>query len=215
MGGNCFHHDALEQDIIHHLLLKSPFLTDVGLRSGKMGVALMFFLYAQKKKCPVYTDVASDILEDVWNAMESVEEVNCQTLCGIGWCIEFLIQHCIVEGDADDVCIDIDRKVQPLLNKTLTVPVDEKFSEVWDYIGARQQGAFLRNCPMPFHGMLDEMHGSPISKIRSYFPLGNKVNLTRVKKCLRFSPINEANFLQVPLGLDGLAGWILNRMEYD
>ena len=49
---------------IHHLLLQSPFVKDVGLFHGKMGITLFFYHYSRHVNNAVYADYADELLDN-------------------------------------------------------------------------------------------------------------------------------------------------------
>ena len=54
----------------------------------------MYFLYGRAKKSDVYSDCASELLDDIWSEIGTNETLFfAEGLCGIGWGIEYLIQQ--------------------------------------------------------------------------------------------------------------------------
>lgn len=47
-------------------------------------------------------DVAFELLEVV------VSNIDFHNICGTGWVIEYLVQQGYVEGNANEICVDID-----------------------------------------------------------------------------------------------------------
>ena len=62
---------SFEQKMVHHLILKSPLIEDLGLFHGKMGIALFFFEYGRSTGCDVYTDIAEELLDDIWTLIHT------------------------------------------------------------------------------------------------------------------------------------------------
>lgn len=76
---------SLEQRMIHHLMLKSGSMEDIGLFYGKMGIAIFFFCYGRSKNNSVYTDMGEDLLDDIWENLDSSISVSLDSgLSGIG-----------------------------------------------------------------------------------------------------------------------------------
>lgn len=206
--------EEFELDIIHHLIMKSPFMTNIGLMKGKMGIALLFFVYGEKKQCNVYTDIAFDLLEDVWEEIESNTSINFHDLCGIGWAIEYLVQHGYVEGNTNEICEEIDNKIQKVfISEFENSTTEYRLTEALNYIGTRKQGAFLQKSPLPFG--IDFMKDIELRfpHFQNTFINGEKTNLMQLKELLEIPLLRDKDaFLNNPIGLNGLSGYILNRI---
>lgn len=101
-----------EQKWIHHLILHSRDITDVGLFYGKLGIALVLFKYAKHNKSRAIQLLAESLIEEVLHSLSEKMSLEMSSgLCGIGWGVEFLIQNRYMEGDSLDVCEVIDKKM--------------------------------------------------------------------------------------------------------
>ena len=77
---------SLEQKIVHHLLLQSPFVREMGLLYGKMGISIFFFEYGKYLNNNVYTDYGNEILDEVLKNLNLRMPNNFSIgLAGIGW----------------------------------------------------------------------------------------------------------------------------------
>ncbi len=100
------------QRIANVLLLNASFTDNIGLLNGKMGIAIFFYQYARFTGNKVYEAYAGELIDEIY------EEINNSTpvcfadgLMGIGWGIEYLVNHGFVAADTDEALIDIDAAV--------------------------------------------------------------------------------------------------------
>lgn len=102
--------------IANLLYINMQYMNSYGLLNGKMGVALFFYEYSLHFNNMVYSDCADRILDDILDAISDKKVSNSLDLAdglgGIGWGIQYLIDHNFVEGEADEVLIDFDKKMQ-------------------------------------------------------------------------------------------------------
>ena len=207
-----YHRENKELQIIHHLLLKSPFRSHLGLLKGKMGIALMFFLYGRAKKSDVYSDYASELLDDIWSEIGTNETLFfAEGLCGIGWGIEYLIQHGYVDGDTNEICEDIDRKVEQMdLSEINDFSIEYGLGGILAYINAREQGNILQQKPSPFNEYFRNTFSQKCKTHPNTFIIQGKVQLDPLKKIIK--PIKRVTMdmnEDCPIGLNGMAGHIL------
>lgn len=103
---------TLTERIIPYLLANYPYASGRGLMHGKMGGVLFFFLYARFTGHAIYEEYAEMLMEDIYATMSDDVPVSFETgLCGIGWGIEYMIRHKLIEGDTDEILEDLDRKI--------------------------------------------------------------------------------------------------------
>lgn len=210
------HIKNIESEIINLLILKSPFLKDLGLITGKMGIALMFHIYGNRKQSHIYSDFANELLIDIWDEINSHIKLNFMDgLCGIGWSIEYLAQNYYIEGNTNEICGDIDLLIQ---NDSLTLLteniVDLNLEDVLLYVKARELGAFQLNKQSPFkHVFLEELkYRCNKSNIR--FNLNDVLSLNTLMKFIpEQGEINLNTIYNSPLGLNGLSGFLLNKLK--
>lgn len=138
--------------IKHHLMLNTYFTHDIGFFHGQMGVAIVMSEYSRYMSNELYSDVASYLLD---NIMENVHENLTYSfdsgLSGIGWGIEYLIQHGFVEGESIDVCEEIDRKIMETDPKRIAdFLLDKGFEGLLHYVIYHLQGVTKQNTRLPF-----------------------------------------------------------------
>lgn len=206
---------SLEQQIVHRLLLQSPFLTDLGLLYGKMGIALCLFEYGRYTNTSVYTDMGGELLDDIGKQIHTQLPFDFDSgLSGIGWGIEYLLQNHYLEGDADDIFEEIDNKImQTNLLRLKDHSLDTGLEGLYCYVSARLLGAHSRASDMPFD--LDYLRD--LSFVDPYFDMND---LRRF--CSRYPlslnsllcgvMVDETTYRSLPLGIkDGIAGCLLNK----
>lgn len=102
----------LSKRIQHRLILKSKFLSDYGLLSGKTGIAIVFAHLHKQYHNEVYYDCMSELLDDILeNTYQGLNMDFASGFSGIGWGIEYLLQNQFVAGDGIEVCAELDKKI--------------------------------------------------------------------------------------------------------
>lgn len=105
-------HFTLEESVCHHLFLKSPFIKDMGLFEGKMGIAISFLIYGRETENSVYSDFGDYLLDGLLAKVDKRIGLGFATgLSGIGWGIEYLIQNGFVCCNSHEVCKEIDELI--------------------------------------------------------------------------------------------------------
>lgn len=100
---------------LSYLTINSSFLKDLGLFHGRMGIVLFFAHYARVTQSKQYEDFAGILLDEIYEEIHWDLPINLENgLCGIGWGIEYLVQHGFMEGNTDEILADIDRKVMEI-----------------------------------------------------------------------------------------------------
>lgn len=102
----------LFERILPFMLTNYSYASGLGLMHGKMGGVLFFFMYARYIENKIYEEYAEMLMEDIYNEMHENLLVNFETgLCGIGWCIEYMIRNKLIDGNTDDILKNIDEKI--------------------------------------------------------------------------------------------------------
>lgn len=100
---------SVNHRICHHLMLKADSLENIGLFSGKMGIALAFAEYGKRTKNAICARTFEELLDQVLeNVHKGLPFDFGKGLAGIGWGIEYLLQNGFVEGEGVEVCEEID-----------------------------------------------------------------------------------------------------------
>ncbi len=219
-------HIKIEQ-ALSYLYINSSYLNDLGLFHGKMGMVLFFSEFAHICPNKAYEDLASNLLGEIYEEIHYDLPINLENgLCGIGWGIEYLVQHRLMKGDTDEILSDIDQKVMeinPLRMKDFslrcglggiacyvlarlnasrqskTLPFDD------DYLNILQEA--MSQAVFPHE---DEIGFNLLESLQQVLN-GQHINL-QLPSFLTFYEMKETSFDDVLLGLEnGLTGWLWNQ----
>ncbi|MDR0560363.1 MAG: hypothetical protein LBG92_09325 [Prevotellaceae bacterium] len=104
--------NELLQRIVNHQLMNVSFCNNPGLLNGKTGCAIFFFHYARYTGNSLHEDFAGELLDEVYEDIQTNTSVSFSSgLVGIACGISYLIHYKFVEGDADDVLEEMDKKI--------------------------------------------------------------------------------------------------------
>ena len=215
------------EQALAYLTINGSYLNDLGLFHGKMGIVLFFSELAHASQNSAYEDLASNLLGEIYEEIHYELPINLENgLCGIGWGVEYLVQHGLMEGDTDEILSDIDQKVMEInplrmtdfslrrglggityyvlarLNASRqsdTLPFDKDYLNVLQK--AMSQAVF-------FHE--DEIGFNLLESLQQVVN-GQHINL-QLPSFLTSYEIKETSFDDVLLGLEnGLTGWLWNQ----
>lgn len=95
-----------------YLMLHGSYTNNLGLLHGKMGIALFFFRYAKYMTKRLYEKFAGELLDEIYHEIDTHTTVDFKDgLCGIAYGIEYLIQNGFVEGEADEILEELDKRI--------------------------------------------------------------------------------------------------------
>lgn len=194
--------DILLQHIANHLILHLHYLEDIGLFHGKMGIILFFAHYARYTNIAMYDDFAEELLNDLCENIPENSPINLEFgLCGIGWGIEYLIRNKFMEGNSNDILIDIDQKIMERdLRRIKDYSLATGLMGISCYIQFRLQGGNKNRDNTPFDNIY-------LSEWRKKIISLNIWNEREVLSYLIKRQSNEIDYLPKELGLvDGCAG---------
>jgi len=104
--------ESLLDRIARYLMINASFTNDLGLFHGKMGIVLFFSHYGRYKNDPVYQEFAGELLDEIYEDLHDELPIYLENgLCGLGWGIEYLVQHHFMNGETGVVLEDIDRRI--------------------------------------------------------------------------------------------------------
>lgn len=138
--------------ITHHLMLNAYFTQDLGLFHGQMGIILAMSEYSKYADNEVYFDIASYLLDNIMEKMHKNMTYSFSSgLSGIGWGIEYLVQHGFVAGKSVEICEEIDWKIMETdLERITDLSLDTGLEGLLHYILYHLQGAIKQNAGLPF-----------------------------------------------------------------
>lgn len=98
---------------------------DIGLLTGKTGIALFFLYYSRLTGEEAYSQRGVDIIADIFDIVnrEQVMHTYCSGLCGIGWAIEHVVRNDLIDADTDELLSGLDT----LLNASMRRDARENY----------------------------------------------------------------------------------------
>ena len=98
--------------IVDYLLISSPYIHDIGLFHGKMGVVIALYLYSAKYRDELISDYAWDLLQHIYDNINSNMPIGLEYgLAGIGYGTTILYKHGLVDCDLNSILVDVDSKI--------------------------------------------------------------------------------------------------------
>ena len=76
-----------------------------------MGIALYLYRYARYADCKYYSEFADELLDKVLDSINHSSPDFESGISGVGWCINYLMKNEYVEGDPNDVLLNVDKRV--------------------------------------------------------------------------------------------------------
>lgn len=139
---------TLDEKVLSYLLVNYNCILGLGLLHGKMGGVLFFILYSRYTKCDIYEEYADMLMKDIYNKIYDDISINFEIgLCGIGWCIEYLVHNKLINGNTDEILYEIDQKVMCLDPSRIDdYSMKTGFGGILMYINARIK-SFEREMP--------------------------------------------------------------------
>ena len=98
--------------IADHLLLHSPYISDLSLFHGKMGISVGLYMYSAKYGDELMGEFAWELFQQVYEGVHCDMPVGLEHgLAGIGYGTALLHSLGILEGDISGSLAEIDRKI--------------------------------------------------------------------------------------------------------
>lgn len=223
----CKNQTVSTEEALAYLAINSSYFGDLGLFHGKIGIALFFFEFAQISHEVSYEGLAENLLGEIYDEIHYDLPINFENgLCGIGWGIEYLVQHGLLEGDTDEILSDIDQKVMEINPLRMTdFSLRRGLGGITYYVLARLN-ASRQSDTLPFGkdylNVLqkamsqavffheDEIGFNLLESLQQVVN-GQHINL-QLPSFLTSYEIKETSFDDVLLGLEnGLTGWLWNQ----
>ena len=217
------------QQILHRLLLQAKFMPDAGLLYGQAGIMVALAKCFQRTNDSVYEDAMNLLVDQlVGNLNVELPTDFGKGLSGIGWGLEYLLQHRLVEGDNLEVCAELDERlmrenVKRITDYTLETGLEGRLHYILAHIqGCQQQSGTLPFDPdflADYHEAVchasqqEELSPSFKQLIQLYVTFYQTGNVPEYH--FEFAPFvliedTGKDLPQYPLGMkDGLAGLLL------
>lgn len=222
--------------VVHTLMLKSFFESNIGLFDGQMGVALAISKLYEHTKNEILLDSVYDLLELILSKINKGLSFSFSNgLSGIGWGIEYLIQHKLVEGESVEICEEIDKKIMETdPRRIVDYSLETGFEGLLLYIVYHLQGAIQQGTKLPFDNtylsdiyfVCKNINGKKVNKSlntlsEAYISFAkNKMipdyELPLIGFATNVPKIDFDKLTTYPLGLNnGIAGVLVHLLEKD
>lgn len=194
----------------------------VGLFSGQMGVILVSSQCAKQWDMPILDQSADFLFDHISNCIGRINDIGFGSgLSGICWGVEYLVQHCIMPGPANDICEDVDKRIMATdIRRTDDFSLQSGALGLWHYVQARIQGNLSAGLPLPFDSIYLEDWRNLIKHNEDKFPAGtldwfnSALSGTLVPYQLRLTPFLKKYKKRPHTNLSihaGIAGYIASH----
>jgi hypothetical protein len=113
--------NTIYRKIADYLLLNSPYVQDVGLFHGKMGIVVALYSYAFEFEDQLLEEFSWDLLQQVYDGLHSELPLGIEFgLSGIAYGVTLLCKKGWIECDLNDILADIDSKIMEYDPKRIT-----------------------------------------------------------------------------------------------
>lgn len=220
----------LDRQALLLLILKSAFSSTNGLFYGKTGILIFFYKFSHQTIFTIPLNNLIDILiSDIYNNLNNKMNHNLSDgLAGIGWGLEYLIQHDFFKADCDFLH-EIDHIImEKSLLRINDFSIEDGLEGYLHYISIRIRGFNLKKSTHAFTldyiseiQTLLSTNNKFKSKANYLFHFDNLKNFVYnpnilIKYIINYEHIiNYENIQSYPLGLhDGLSGHLLKKIIY-
>lgn len=209
-----------QERLLNHLILHSvdnPH--NIGLLTGQSGMILVLTNYARQYKIPQLEMISDFLFDNIRIQVGEITDISFSTgICGICWTIEYLVQHGIMPGPAEDICGNTNELIAScdICNKS-DFSLETGLVGLWNCVWARIQGNLLSNLELPFPTNWLSEWLTILTSTPERFPNGSAKHLrAAIKNKLNYIPLDFKQFIKpikqhdiVNLSLqNGLAGYI-------
>lgn len=190
--------------IVDYQILYSPYMRDIGLFHGKMGVVVALYMYAKKYKDELISEYAWDLFQQIYEGVYSNMPIGLEYgLAGIGYGTTILYKHGLVDCDLNSILVDVDSKIMehdPRRMKDLSIRTGVG--------GLIQYIALRKNTGEPFE-IFDAQYLSELYAAAT--PVVSVYQDTNVMSYLNVPSFSIGDYIDKQLGIDGgSAYYILN-----
>ena len=191
----------------------------LGLLYGQMGILTVLSQCSLQFSLP-HIELSADFLfAQLALKIRFVKDISFSTgLSGICWGVEYLVQHGIMPGPADDICEEVDGKImQTDVRRIDDFSLATGLNGLWLYVKARIQGNLVAGLPLPFDFVYLNDWQNVLTQNKEHFPVDAAQWLMDARKGritpyeLRLTPFIRPMRCcpQTDLSLsEGLAGYI-------
>lgn len=212
-----------EEKLLNRMILHSADNNKaIGLLTGQTGVILVVVRYARQKQHPQLEAVADFLFDNVMKQVEqSVDLSFAYGLSGICWAVEYLVQHGIMPGPAEEICGSMNEAISSIsLDKPVDFSLDTGLLGLWHCVLARLQGNLLSGLKTPFPPDWLERWFDVLDEFPEKFPQGSASKLRNLMHGdVEPESLDFRQFIELPKHLDindlslktGAAGYIESK----
>lgn len=99
-----------------------------GFLTGNTGIVIFLYYCSRIKNDDKTKQFADNLLDEVFESQKKQGRLSFSAfdngLAGIGWCLEYLIEHKFCEGNADYILEDVDTAVFKTINEQTQIPLN-------------------------------------------------------------------------------------------
>ncbi|MBD5293921.1 MAG: hypothetical protein HDR79_08470 [Bacteroides sp.] len=163
-----------QRNLINKLVfhaLDSPYA--LGLFHGQMGILIVVAHCSKQWGLSELECVADFLFEHIRLNTRRVDKIGLSTgLSGICWGVEYLVQHGIMPGPADDICEEVDGKImQTDVRRIDDFSLATGLNGLWLYVKARIQGNLVAGLPLPFDFVYLNDWQNVLTQNKEHFPV--------------------------------------------
>lgn len=182
--------------ITDYLLLKSPYIQDIGLFHGKMGIAVALYVYANRYRDKLLEEYAWDLLQQVYDGVHVDMPIGLEYgLSGIGYGTALLCELGLVECDLNEILGEVDARIMERDPRRITdFSVRSGAGGLQLYIALRQR---VSGCILTF----DSQYFAELQSA-----MMNKATLnpsTHIISLLNEPSFTATDYIDKPIGIDG------------
>jgi len=115
------------KEIANYLYINYQHVDSYSLLNGRMGLAVFFYEYSRYRKDESYAAFADYILDEIIDEIDNIPVLYdlYNGISGIAWGIQYLIDRNFVEGSADEILSDFDKKIEAYINQLTSCNIND------------------------------------------------------------------------------------------
>lgn len=111
--------ETSQVEAINYLMLNGSFIKDLGLVSGKTGLAILFFTLARRRDNRYYSSYANELIDEIYQELTPEVSTGLSSgLIGIGLGFQYLISNRYVDAHEDNVLSEFDDTIYSRLEES-------------------------------------------------------------------------------------------------
>ena len=188
------------EQLVYKLILHSYDSPEsIGLLTGQMGIVITLARCFRQFQLPSLEPVIDYLFDNIAHRVAYVNDIGFSSgITGIGWGVEYLVQHKIMPGPANDLIGDIDDQVMCInVNRVKDFSLDNGVLGLWHYICARIQGNLIAGLPVPFDNRFIDDWKELIRSNQKKMPVNSMERLLSMQnQHFYYDELNVCQFVQ-------------------